>query len=37
VTKGELSGILYEFLDAIYLFLRREEGLSGASWQDIFS
>jgi DNA-binding MarR family transcriptional regulator len=36
VEKCELSGLLYEFLEAIYLFQRREEGLFGASWQDIF-
>ena len=36
MEKSELSGLLYEFLDAIYLFQRKEEGLFGASWQEIF-
>jgi Transcriptional regulators len=36
MDRAALSALLYEFLDAIYLFQRREEGLFGASWQDIF-
>jgi DNA-binding MarR family transcriptional regulator len=36
IPKRRLAALLYEFLDAIYLFQKKEEGLFGASWQDIF-
>ena len=36
MKKEALSALLYEFLEVIYLFQKREEGLFGASWQDIY-
>ncbi len=36
IEKAELVDLLYEFLDAIYLFQKKEEGLFDATWQDIF-
>jgi DNA-binding MarR family transcriptional regulator len=36
IPKPQLAALLYEFLDAIYLFQKKEEGLFGANWQDIF-
>jgi len=36
LKKKELSVLLYEFLEVIYLFQKREEGLFGASWQEIY-
>lgn len=35
MEKQELIPLLYHFLDAIYCFERKEEGLFGAVWQDI--
>jgi DNA-binding MarR family transcriptional regulator len=36
MKKKELSALLYEFLEVIYLFQKREEGLFGVSWQEIY-
>ncbi len=36
MTKTDLSEALYAFLEVIYRFQRREEGLFGASWQEIY-
>ncbi|MGD0278549.1 MAG: hypothetical protein ABSC11_04505 [Smithella sp.] len=36
MKKEELSALLYEILDVIYLFQKKEEGLFGVSWQEIY-
>ena len=36
MKKQELSALLYEFLEVIYLFQKKEEGLFGVSWQEIY-
>ncbi|PKN18934.1 MAG: hypothetical protein CVU71_09085 [Deltaproteobacteria bacterium HGW-Deltaproteobacteria-6] len=36
MKKEDLSALLHEFLEVIYLFQKREEGLFGAGWQDIY-
>ena len=36
MKKEELSVLLYEFLEVIYLFQKKEEGLFGVSWQEIY-
>ncbi len=36
MKQSDLSPLLYEFLEVIYLFQKREEGLFGAVWQDIY-